>query len=65
MNSGGPFVPSALRQAAGIPDAVCTGNQFHAGHFSTCKELLGKKTRREALSFCGAAHQSQEHTLRL
>lgn len=43
MNSGGPFVPSALRQAAGIPDAVCTGNQFHAGHFSTCKELLGKK----------------------
>lgn len=43
MNSGGPFVPSALGQAAGIPDAVFTGNQLHGGHFSTCEELLGNK----------------------
>lgn len=29
------------------------------------RSCWAKKTRREALSFCGAAHQSQEHTLRL
>lgn len=64
MKSGGPFVPSALGQAAGIPDAVSTGSQLHAGHFSTCKHLLGNKDeeRGPVLLWCCPAATSPRST---